>query len=63
MATGIFRYNTTFGTRTPVDVTGLGATVTRMDGGFYHTCAITSTGGLKCWGSPMNRIVPGDIEE
>ncbi len=63
--------NSTADSTVPVDVSGLTSGVSRLEGGFNHTCAVTTSGGAKCWGynvygelgnnSTTNSAVPVDV--
>jgi alpha-tubulin suppressor-like RCC1 family protein len=44
-------YNTVSTTTSNRGITGTGATISAIAGGANHTCALYSTGIVKCWGS------------
>ena len=53
-AYGVVGDGTTTDRLTPVNVSGLSSGVAQVSVGYYHACALTTVGGVKCWGENVH---------
>jgi alpha-tubulin suppressor-like RCC1 family protein len=51
---GTLGNNSTSASSVPVSVSGLASGVSTVSAGYYHTCALTTGGAVKCWGYNAN---------
>ena len=51
LGNGTFASTYPLGTATPGDVIGLTSDVAQISAGYFYTCAVTTSGGAKCWGN------------
>jgi alpha-tubulin suppressor-like RCC1 family protein len=46
----VYGYNENVNSTFPGEITAVGANIVTIAAGYRHNCAVTNSGGLKCWG-------------